>query len=420
MTSGSAPNLDRARPVPEPFVAAWESPYLRAPEEVATIYRVTMAAALLPLLGGVVLFGWRAAVVTAISVATCAAMERLYYWVTRSPALLGRSHAYLTGLLLAMTLPAAVPLYVPVVAGAFAIIVGKAIFGGVGHFLWQPALVGRLAVAVFFASTLNPSLWPVLAEDKLFWGDAAGAGTVADFHQWQDRLAPEGKDAMLLEAPTSVLSGLTRPGRHRFSALGNLEANFSEMPRPAPTLMSVTQMPPMLDMLLGARGGGVGETPILLLILGGLYLIYRNYVKWQLPLSMLAAAAAVAIVAPIRLAGPGDSMATVWWPATAEDSDVGLLYVCYQLFCGGLVLAAFFLATEMTSRPVTTRGQVVFGAGCGTLAMLLQLYVDTPIPAFIAVLVMNTFTPVIEAICRPRVLGASRFPWRRRPAYSQR
>jgi electron transport complex protein RnfD len=395
-------------------VAATESPFLRAPEEVATIYRVTMAAAMLPLLGGLVLFGWRAAVVAAISVASCAVTERLYYRVSRSPALLGRSHAYLTGLLLAMTLPVSAPWYVPAVAGAFAIIVGKAIFGGVGHFLWQPALVGRLAVGVFFASTLNPALQPVLAQDKLFWGDAAQAATVSDYQQWPGRPAPEGKDALLLEPPTSVLAGLTRHGRHRFSALGYMEANLSVMPRPAPTLMTVGQMPPMLDVLLGARGGGIGETPILLLILGGLYLIYRNYVKWQLPLSMLAAAAVVAMVGPIRLTAPGDTMATVWWPALAEESEVGLLYVCYQLFSGGLVLAAFFLATEMTSRPVTARGQVVFGAGCGTLAMLLQLYVDTPIPAFIAVLVMNTFTPLIEAICRPRVLGASWLFWRRR------
>jgi Na+-translocating ferredoxin:NAD+ oxidoreductase RnfD subunit len=124
---------------------------------------------------------------------------------------------------------------------------------------------------------------------------------------------------------------------------------------------------------------------------------------------MLAAATVVAMAAPIRLAGPGDSLATVWWPALSEESEVGLLYVCYQLFSGGLVLSAFFLAPEMTTRPVTTGGQVVFGAACGALAMLLQLYVDTPIPAFIAVLAMNTFSPAIEAICRPRVLGARRF-----------
>jgi electron transport complex protein RnfD len=171
-----------------------------------------------------------------------------------------------------------------------------------------------------------------------------------------------------------------------------------------------------LDLLLGSRAGGIGETPVLLAILGGLYLMYRNYVKWQLPLSVLAAAAIVAVVAPIRLAGPGEAPITVWWPVLAEEADVGVLYVCYQLLSGGLVVSAFFLATEMTSRPVTARAQVVFGAGCGALAMLLQLYVDTPIPAYIAVLAMNTLTPAIEAVFRPRVLGASRLPWRRADA----
>ena len=387
-----------------------QSPFLRAPERVRTIFLVTAAAAAMPLGAGLVLFGWRAGMVAALSIATCAVAERVYYRVAKVPALLGRTHAYLTGLLLALTLPATSPWYVPVVAGLFAIIVGKAVFGGVGHFLWQPALVGRLAVAVLFASTLNPSEWPVLAQDRLFWGDAREARSVDDFRQWAGRPAPPGADAFLLPAPADTLAGLTRMDEPPFSALAFLP-DPNAVPRARPTLLR--RLPPIGDLLIGARGGGLGETCILVIVLGGLYLVYRNYVKWQLPVSMLAAAAVVAAAAPIRLAGPGDLAVTVWWPALAAAPEVALLYVCYQLFSGGLFLAAFFLAPEMTSRPVTTYGQVVFGLSCGAAAMLLQLYVETPIPAYVAVLAMNTFTPLIEALCRPRVLGRRRLAWLR-------
>ncbi len=132
-----------------------QAPFLRAPERARTLFLVTFFAACGPLAAGVVVFGWRAAAVAGLSIFSCALVERVYYRVTRTPALLGRSHAFLTGLLLALTLPAYVPWYVPVTASVFAIVVGKGVFGGVGHFLWQPALVGRLAVAVVFPALLS-------------------------------------------------------------------------------------------------------------------------------------------------------------------------------------------------------------------------------------------------------------------------
>jgi electron transport complex protein RnfD len=395
----------------------FESPFLAAPDGAPTVFRVTAAAAAVPLLAGLFLFGFRAAYVTALAVATCVIVERLYYRVTRTPSLLGRSHAYLTGLLLALTLPPTSPWYVPVVAGAFAILVGKAVFGGVGHFLWQPALVGRLAAAVLFASVADPSTGPVLAYDKLLVGDVAKAADLGPSPAWYRHNAPQGYDAYAMTPVAATLAGLTRTDQPQFSGLANLpEPNMVKQARPT----VLNHLPPMLDMLAGARAGGVGETAVLAIVLAGLYLIYRNYVKWQLPAAILVSAACVAAIAPIRLAGPDDSTVTVWWPVCAEGLDVGLIYVVYQLVSGGLFLAAFFLATEMTSRPVTAGGQAIFGLGCGALAMLLSLYVERiPIPAYIAMLALNTFTPTIDALWRPRVLGRSRF-WRIRALFGKK
>ncbi len=400
--------------------AALESPFHRAPEQARTIFRVTLIAACAPLSVGLLMFGWRAGIVTALAVASCAIVERLYFMVTRTPALLGRSHAYLTGLLLALTLPAYVPWYVPVVAGAFAIIVGKGVFGGIGHFLWQPALVGRLAVAVIFPAILTapsadyPAAGPVLARTQLLFGDITKTRYVGEVRNWRQKSAPPGADAMLINKPMETLRGLTLAKIPEFSALGYVP---DDVPRARPSALS--KLPTMKDMVLGARPGGIGETGVIVILIAGMYLVYRNYVKLHLPLAFILTAGLVAAVAPIKLAGAGDSIITIWWPMlarTAPDAesirhDVGQVYVCDQLRSSELLLAAFFLATEMTSRPVGPGSQVIFGIGCGALAMLLQLYVNTPIPAYMAVLAMNTFTPVIDAIWRPRVLGQPRMAW---------
>lgn len=385
---------------------ACEAPFGRAPEGVRTVFVVTLVAASAPLLAGLVLFGWRAGHVTAISIAGCVFFERVYFRVTRVPALLGRTHGVLTGLLLALTLPAFAPWYVPLVAAAFAIIVGKAVFGGVGHFLWQPALVGRLAVAVLFAGTLNPTDWPILAQNRILIGDVTAAKHAPQNRPWQGKAAPDGYDAFKYPPPAAVLSGLTDPDRPQFSGLVFIP---SDLPRPRPTALMRIQ--PVGDLISGTRPGGIGETCAAVIVVAGLYLIYRNYVKWQLPASIVLAATATLAVAPVYLAGPNDTTVSLWWPAAAEGLDVGFIYICCQLLSGELMLAAFFLAPEMTSRPVTTGGQVIFGVGVGSLAMLLKLYVDTPIPCYMAVLAMNTLTPTIESICRPRVLGRPRLRW---------
>lgn len=393
---------------PTPCLGMPAGPFVHAAEGARTIFLVTLTAACGPLLAGLVLFGWRAAIVAAISVVSCAALEWAYYRVTKVPALLGRSHAYLTGVLLALTLPPFVPWYVPVTAAAFAIIVGKAIFGGVGHFLWQPALVGRLAVAAIFAgpamdSGLNPPEWPILAQDRLLIGDVRTAKPVEHYREWRGRAAPEGGDGFLLPTPRAAMSGISDAHEPAYSAIA-LSSEDSVPPRPC----LLTSLPAINDLIYGAYPGGIGETCAAVLLIAGLYLIYRNYVRWQVPVMFLVSAAAVAAIAPIYLLGPHDSVQTVWLPFLSEGADlgekaaVGSVYVSYHLLGGELLLAAFFLAPEMTSRPVTRNGQFFFGVGCGVAAMLLRLYTALPVPAYLAVLAMNTLTPMIDALSRRR------------------
>ncbi len=367
-----------------------QPPLLRAGEGSRTVFVVSMIAAAAPLTAGVVLFGYRAAAVALLSVAGCVGFEWAYFRVTRTPALGGRSHAWLTGMLLALTLPGSVPWYVPLVAAAFAIIAGKAIFGGVGHFLWQPALVGRLAVGVLFAASVNPATYGLLKPSRAVIGDVRDTRAAGAFHRYGR--APAGAsdaDAVALARPRVTLRELSRPSGEPHRTLAG----------------ALLELPSTGEVLAGATAGAIGETASVVLVLAGLYLIYRHYVTWFLPGAVILAAAAVAAVAPIHLQTGGGAGGRVWMPLTVEGPAVGFTYVSYHVATGGLLLAAFFLASEMTTRPVTPRGQILFGLGCGAGGMLLRLYTDVPAPVYLAVLGMNTLTPLLERFTRPRVLG---------------
>ena len=386
-----------------------QAPLIRAPEAVSTVYRVTLAAACGPLLAGLVLMGWRSAYVAGIAIACCAGVEWAYYRVTRQPAMMGRSHAVLTGMLLALTLPAFVPWYVPAIGAAFAIILGKVVFGGVGHFVWQPALVGRLAVAVMFPAVLTapspayPDAWPVLTQSNIIIGDVRSYSYEPDYKPWHGRPAPRKGDAFLLKRPQAVLAPLTT-GEAAYSSMWTVRG------QPSVYSSALGEMPAIEDVILGPVPGGIGETSAAMIVVAGLYLIYRHYVKWQLPLAIVLSAAVTVAVAPIQLIGPDDITRHIWWPIVHEGLAIGVIYVSYHLLTGGLLLAAFFLATEQTTRPVTMGGQVLFGIGCGAGAMLLKLYTSVAIPCYLAVLAMNTFTQSIDGIWRPRVFGRRRWP----------
>lgn len=395
--------------IPQKFSA----PFIRSPERSNTIFAVMTAAACLPLLGGIFFFGTHAILVAALSVASCVFFERMYYRVTSSPALLGKGHGYLTGVLLALTLPAFTPWWAVIMAGGFAIIVGKAAFGGVGHYIWPPALIGRLAITVLLpvigmSAALTPDNWPLLSQSDAILGNISNTSEISlqDYQGWKETPTPEGASGFAMEHPSAAMFGISDmsdSSEPRYSSLGLIRNDINNC---KPTLLST--LPPLRDMLIGARPGGLGETSALLIIAAGIYLIYRHYVKWQLPVAMLVAAWIVAAVAPIRLSGPGGVDEIVRYPLFSGSVEVGFTYVNYQLFSGDILLCAFILATDMTSRPVRTGGQFIFGLLAGAAAMLLKLYVNTPIPAYIAVLAMCCFTPVIDSLWRPRVLGGRR------------
>ncbi len=168
------------------------------------------------------------------------------------------------------------------------------------------------------------------------------------------------------------------------------------------------RLPALNDLIVGAVPGGVGATCSIAIVIGGLFLVYHGYLRWQLVVTFLLAAGLTAMIAPLRIGGADWSEpAWRWLPGIQfyRGMPVGPIYVGCHLLSGELLMAAFFFAGDMVSRPITVRGQVLFGLGCGVLSVLIRLYLFVPGAPFVAVLLMNSLTPVLDRITQPRAFG---------------
>lgn len=356
----------------------------------------TMAAGLVAV-WGILFFGSAATAVIVISVATAIAADLLIGLSIRRPVLGGLWHAALTGMLIGLTLPATVNWYVPAVGSLSAILLGKAPFGGLGHYIWQPALVGRVFVQLLFNSTLTLGTTyapePVLTRDHLLFGELRKSTPleIPAYDGWAETRGPAGVDAFTMERPQRVL--------HRF-ADGQMKLEGSM--RFTPLLRD--NLPPWQDTLVGAVPGGIGEASTLAVLVAGLYLIYRGYLRWQLPVALLVGAALAAAILPVASPNAGGFR---WLPIVAAENGraVGLAYVLYHLTSGQLMLGAFLLAGDMITSPKRARAQIVFGALIGAVTIFMRLYGLPEGECYWAILGANSFVPFIDRQLKRPVLG---------------
>ena len=346
------------------FVGHW--PHLRARDSVPKIMWSVVAALVPALVASGYFFGFRAYLHVGLAVATAVITEAVITRLRLKKATVGDGSAVVTGLLVAFCLPAQARWFVPIVAAFVAIAIAKQCFGGLGANIWNPALVGRAFVHVAYPTDLNPSAYPVVNSFS------ANVGTVGH--------AATAIDAVSSASPLVHIKALVNAGA----------------PNPP------GQLPALWDMFLGRIGGSIGETSALLLILGALYLIYRGWVRWQIPLAYLAVVAIGAMVLPMDAGKWG------WVPPAAfalvEPTKLAEL-VAYHLLGGGLMLGAFFMATDMVTSPLTNKGLWIFGFGCGALTILIRLYGGYPEAVCYSILLMNTAVPLIDRWTQPRIFG---------------
>jgi electron transport complex protein RnfD len=396
------------------------SPHRREGESVPLVMW-TVVAWLMPAgFVGLWAFGWRAAWVTALAVASCVATEAVVQRLRGVRVTVADGSAVITGVLLAFVLPPSVSWYIPVIGGAVAIGIAKQAFGGLGANFFNPALVARAFLQFAFAQQVSLSRWPFVAPAvsgfaRLFEDVTADAMTSATpvtgatplgLLKWNPGVAwsqIEGASAFgppivwMLPAAAGVavfvLLVAAAAGGVVYSAAnaGRKGRLWAVVGVGALILLGVV---PTGNVSMGRIAGCIGETSAWALIISGLALIYFRCIRWELPVAYIATVAALVMVLPVSTdAGLATGFA-------APDR------VLAHVFGGGLMLGAFFMITDMVTSPMTVKGQVVFGVLAGALVATIRLYGGFPEGVCYSILLANAARPLIDKYTRPRVFGA--------------
>lgn len=320
------------------------SPHIRHGDTTRSVMLDVIIALTPALVWGIICFGIRALAVVLISVAAAVASEYVFEKLLSRRITTSDLSAVVTGLLLGLCLPAYVPLWMPALGSFFAIVVVKQLFGGIGKNFLNPALAAR----VFLFSS-----WP--AKMTVFTSPFSRLGLFP---------SSEAVDAVAAATPLAALKDGTLP-----------DISWA-------------------DLLIGKCGGTIGEVSSVLLLAGGIYLIVRKVISWQLPLSYIVTVALLTALFP--------------------KSDDTLAFVLSELFSGGLMLAAFFMATDYSTSPITVKGRVIFGVGCGAITVFIRYFGGYPEGASFAILIMNTLVYYIDKFTRPTTFGKEKRSWMRR------
>jgi len=328
------------------------SPHLKAPDSTPRIMW-TVVLTLLPVVAWAIWnFGPSAALVIGAAVIGALGAERV---LTGSPDPIRDGSAAITGLLLGLTLPASLPIWMAFLGGVVSIALGKWIFGGLGQNVFNPALLGRAFLQAAFPAALTT--WPLHTGAALPDG-----GTMA----WAALRGPNFA-LPLMGGRMDAITGATPLGLSKFEGVTT----------------------PVTDMFMGTINGSIGETSALLILLGGAYLVYRGYLDWRIPVSVLLA---VAILS---------SALHALRPDTLPGAP-------FMLASGGLMLGAVYMATDMVTSPVTPRGAWIYGFGIGALVVIIRAWSGLPEGVMYAILLMNALVPFIDRATQPRVFGTGR------------
>ena len=326
------------------------SPHINDRETVPKIMWSVVIALLPALLVAAYNFGWYALVVVGVCVLTAVITEAICNRMRGVPLTIGDGSAVVTGMLLAYCLPPNVPIYVPIIGSIVAIGIAKEAFGGLGANIWNPALIGRAFLLAAYSSKIVMTKWPILKIP--FVGYIRGA------------------DAITQATPCAVL-------KHSPMA-------FSEHYR-------------LMELFQGTIPGSIGETSALALLIGAAFLIIKKYINWKLPVTYILTVMVAFIILPHA------GMESVW--QTGLTSYILKLSLAEAL-SGGLVIGAFFMATDMVTSPLTSKGQVVYGIGCGLLVAIIRFYGGYPEGVCYSILIMNTAVWAIDKLTMPKVFGA--------------
>ncbi|MBS7227519.1 MAG: RnfABCDGE type electron transport complex subunit D [Oscillospiraceae bacterium] len=311
---------------------ASSNPHIRNNEDTRSLMLDVIIALMPALAMSVYVFGVTTLISAVVSVAGAVFFEWLYRKLLKKPQTIGDLSAALTGLLLSMVCPPTLPYWMLLVGDFFAIFVVKQLYGGIGKNFLNPALAGRAALVACYASQMT---------------------------SWA---APRTVDAVTAATPLAMMKA------------GEFEA--------------LTAQYSLSDMFIGLIGGSAGEVSAMMLLIGGLYLIFRRVISWHTPVAYIGTVAVLTFLFP-------------------QGNDA-LTYMLYNVFGGGLMLGAFFMATDYVTSPVTKEGQLIYGLGCGLLTVFIRYFGSYPEGVCYSILIMNCLVWIIDKYTKPTRFGVDK------------
>ena len=320
------------------------SPHTRGKASTDRIMLDVVIALIPAFIASVLIFGPRAALITGVCVLACVLFEGIYQKILKKPVTIMDFSAVITGLLIAFNLPVTIPLWQAVIGCFVAIIMIKQIFGGLGRNFANPAIVARIVLFIAF---------PIAMGAAWYMPEAAWA------------------------TPSWVL--LT-------DAVSSPTPLYYLTDRSMGTSDMMLALPSLGDMFLGVRGGTIGETSALALILGGIYLLVRRVIRWHIPVSYMATVAVLTLI----------------------SGGFSFDFMLMHMLAGGLVLGAIFMATDYVTSPQTNKGRIVFGIGCGLLTVVIRLFGNYAEGVSFAILFMNILVPFINKYTMTKPLGGKK------------
>lgn len=308
-------NLDNIQPKLEIF----SYPYMKDNVSTSSLMRDVLIALFPAVAGSVYFFGLNAIILILVSIASCVGFEYIGQKVFNKSIKIKDLSAVVTGVLLAMNLPASAPFWMPIFGGFFAMFIIKECFGGIGNNFINPALGARAMLMSSWGLEMTSYTWP----------DAVSGAT-----------------------PLAVLK----------AGEGTL--------------------PSIMDMSIGNIGGVLGETSTVLLLIGVVYLLVKKVIDWKIPVVYIVSTIIMFVIL-----------------------GVGIDLLPWHILGGGLILGAFFMATDYVTIPATSTGRIIFALGCGIITALIRVIGNMPEGVSYAILIMNVATPLINRYTQPKVFG---------------
>ncbi len=330
------------------------SPHIRDKDSISKIMWTVNIAMVPALVMAVYFFGFKAMWITLLAVAAAVITEGVIQKLGKKPLRIHDGAAVITGVLVAFNLPASVPWWMPVIGSVFAIAIVKELFGGLGYNILNPALAARAFLLASWPVQMTAS-WTAPKEGTISGISAITSATPLNLLKQSAKIIshPQNYDPSQIQAAQD--------------AIARLSSSYS-------------------NLLIGNVGGCLGETSVIALLIGALIMFYRHVIDWRIPFTYVGTVAVFAWIF-----GGTEGLFTGNW--------------IFHILSGGLILGAFYMATDMVTSPLNAKGQYIFAVGCGILTVSIRVWGGYPEGVSYAILLMNLAVPLIDRYTVPSVFG---------------